>query len=237
MVQYGAMDTAWIKEALEQPGKSQRGLALALGIDPSGVSRLLAGARDLKASELNALAGYLGVAPPSQVIGPPGMTDPADFGGASLEGAGVDPASARDLPAVASLQRDVEVRGVAVGGEDAAFLFNGEVIDYARRPPGLAGSKNVFAIYVVGDSMSPRYDEGDMVFVHPGRPPRPGCDVIVELHGRDDEAGTCYIKRLLRRTPSRLILGQFNPSREIVLPLQKVRNVYRILTAAELLGL
>jgi hypothetical protein len=41
----------------------------------------------------------------------------------------------------------------------------------------------------------------------------------------------------LRRTPTRLVLGQFNPSREIVLSLQKVRNVYRILTTAELLGL
>ena len=231
------MDTAWIKDALKRPGKNQRGLALAIGIDPSGVCRLLAGARDLKASELEALVGYLGITPPSQFIGPHGMTDQSDFGSSLLEGAEVDPASARALPAVATLKRDVEVRGVAVGGEDAVFIFNGEVIDYARRPPGLVGSKNVFAIYVVGDSMSPRYDEGDMVFVHPGRPPRPGCDVIVELHGQDGEAGACYIKRLLRRTPSRLVLGQFNPSREVVLPLQKVRNVYRILTAAELLGL
>jgi phage repressor protein C with HTH and peptisase S24 domain len=237
LAQYGPMDTAWIKEALKQPGRTQRGLASAMGIDPSGVSRLLTGARDLKASELKALAGYLGVSPPSQVIGPRGMTEPPEFGHSHLEGSELDPTSARALPAVATLKRDVEVRGVAVGGEDAVFLFNGEVIDYARRPPGLVGSKNVFAIYVVGDSMSPRYDEGDMVFVHPGRPPRPGCDVIVELHGQDGEAGASYIKRLLRRTPSRLVLGQFNPSREIVLSLQKVRNVYRILTTAELLGL
>jgi transcriptional regulator with XRE-family HTH domain len=232
-----AMDMDWIKRALAQPGKSQRGLAAALGIDPSGVSRLLAGSRELKASELKALVDYLGVAPPSQVIGPGGLHDPAAFGSPGLAGGELDPAAGRVLPAVATLDKDVEVRGVAVGGEDAGFHFNGEVIDYARRPPGLIGSKNVFAIYVVGDSMSPRYDEGDMVFVHPGHPPRPGCDVIVELQGRDGDPGPCYIKRLQRRTPTRLVLSQFNPAREIVVPLAKVRNVYRILTAAELLGL
>ena len=131
IAQYGLMDTAWIKEALKQPGRNQRGLALAMGIDPSGVSRLLTGARDLKASELKALVGYLGVTPPSQVIGPRGMTEPPEFGHSHLKGSEVDPASARALPAVATLKRDVEVRGVAVGGEDAVFLFNGEVIDYA----------------------------------------------------------------------------------------------------------
>lgn len=231
------MDTDWIKRALAVPGKSQRGLATALGIDPSGVSRLLTGARELKASELNALVGYLGVTPPSQVIGPSGLNEPPTFGNTTLSGGELDRSAGTLLPAVATLDKDVEVRGVAVGGEDACFSFNGEVVDYARRPPGLVGSKNAFALYVVGDSMSPRYDEGDMVFVHPGRPPRPGCDVIVELHGHDGEPGSCYIKRLERRTPTRLVLTQFNPSREIVLPLQKVCNVFRILTTTELLGL
>ncbi|HMB75813.1 MAG TPA: S24 family peptidase, partial [Kiloniellaceae bacterium] len=213
----------WIKRALAQPGKSQRGLATALGIDPSGVSRLLAGSRELKASELKALVDYLGVKPPTQMLGPDGLSEPAAYGSPVLGGGELDTGAGKVLPAVATLDKDVEVRGVAVGGEDAGFAFNGEVIDYARRPPGLIGSRNVFAIYVVGESMAPRYDEGDMVFVHPGRPPRPGCDVIVELHGKDGEPGACYIKRLQRRTPTRLVLSQFNPAREIVLPLQKVR--------------
>ncbi len=141
-----------------------------------------------------------------------------------------------DLPAGASLQRDVPLRGVAVGGDDGCFEFNGEVVDYVLRPPGIAQARNVFAIYVVGTSMVPRYEEGDLVFVHPGRPAHAGCDVLVELLDENGQAGPCYIKRLLGRGPSKLRLLQFNPRGEIEIPLSQVRLVYRILTAAELLG-
>ena len=141
-----------------------------------------------------------------------------------------------ELPAAASLSRDLEVRGTAVGGESGSFDFNGEVVDYLRRPPGLVGARKAFAIYATGDSMSPRYEEGEIVFVHPGRPAMPGSDVIIELHGSDGEPGQCYIKRLVRRTGTKLIVKQFNPPKEISFPLNQVRSVFRVLTSAELLG-
>ncbi len=141
------------------------------------------------------------------------------------------------VPATASLLRDVEVRGVAVGGNESCFEFNGEVVDRVRRPPGIAGASNVFAIYVVGQSMSPRFEEGEIVFVHPGRPATSGCDVIVELHGHNGDPGQCYIKRLVRKTPTRTVLQQFNPARDdIAFDNDNIRAMYRILTASELLG-
>ncbi len=141
------------------------------------------------------------------------------------------------VPATASLLRDVEVRGVAVGGNESCFEFNGEVVDRVRRPPGIAGASNVFAIYVVGQSMSPRFEEGEIVFVHPGRPATSGCDVIVELHGHNGDPGQCYIKRLVKKTPTRTVLQQFNPARDdIAFDNDNIRAMYRILTASELLG-
>jgi DNA-binding XRE family transcriptional regulator len=141
------------------------------------------------------------------------------------------------VPPAASLLRDVEVRGVAVGGNESCFEYNGSVVDHVRRPPGITGAPNVFAIYVVGQSMSPRFEEGEIVFVHPGRPATSGCDVIVELHGHDGDPGQCYIKRLVRRTPTRTILQQFNPARDdISFDNDNIRAMYRILTASELLG-
>ncbi|WP_179954069.1 XRE family transcriptional regulator [Denitrobaculum tricleocarpae] len=141
------------------------------------------------------------------------------------------------VPSTASLLRDVEVRGVAVGGNESCFEFNGEVVDRVRRPPGIAGASNVFAIYVVGQSMSPRFEEGEIVFVHPGRPATSGCDVIVELHGHNGDPGQCYIKRLVKKTPTRTVLQQFNPARDdISFDNDNIRAMYRILTASELLG-
>ncbi|WP_282608896.1 helix-turn-helix domain-containing protein [Pelagibius sp. Alg239-R121] len=157
----------------------------------------------------------------------------SDFAPRSGEAA---PASVA-VPATANLLRDVEVRGVAVGGNESCFEFNGEVVDRVRRPPGIAGASNVFAIYVVGQSMSPRFEEGEIVFVHPGRPATSGCDVIVELHGHDGDPGQCYIKRLVKKTPTRTVLQQFNPARDdIAFDNDNIRAMYRILTASELLG-
>jgi len=133
----------WIQDGLRRPGKSQRGLALALGLDPSGVSRLLSGKRALKAAEIETVSRYLGVGP-----GATG-TDGEDISAPSVSGP-----LAAEVPAPASLSRDLPVRGTAVGGEDAGFDFNGEVVDYVRRPPGLAGTQRAFAVFAAGESMA-----------------------------------------------------------------------------------
>jgi len=48
-----------IREGLSQPGKSQKGLAAALGVDNSQISRLLAGRRQLRAHEIPMILAYL----------------------------------------------------------------------------------------------------------------------------------------------------------------------------------
>ena len=48
-----------IREGLSQPGKSQKGLAAALGVDNSQISRLLAGRRQLRTHEIPIILAYL----------------------------------------------------------------------------------------------------------------------------------------------------------------------------------
>lgn len=185
------------------------------------LAEALAGRGDppISRDEVLALAG-IGASPPSA---------PAAEGAL--------PAGAAPLPGMAAFPRDLPVYGVAVGGADGDFSFNGSVVDYVRRPPALAMVADAFAVYVIGDSMSPRYEHGDLVFVHPGRPAQPGSDVVVELHGEHGEPGPCYVKRLMRRTPDRVLLAQFNPPRDdIAFAAGHIKAVYRILTPAELLG-
>lgn len=64
------MDHAtWISDGLKRTGKSQRELAAALGLDPSGVNRLIKGNRQLKASEVATVARFLGDAvDPSEIV-------------------------------------------------------------------------------------------------------------------------------------------------------------------------
>jgi SOS-response transcriptional repressor LexA len=55
----------WLKAGLQRPGKSNAGLAKALGVNPSAVSRMLKGARRLQLDEVAKAATYLGIEPPN----------------------------------------------------------------------------------------------------------------------------------------------------------------------------
>ena len=134
----------------------------------------------------------------------------------------------------------VEVRGqTAAGPRGGDFRFNGQVVDYAQRPRRIANRKNVFALYVVGESMHPRYKNNNLVYADPDQVPSIGDDVIVELKASDDgsEAGDSYIKTLKRRTAGTIIVEQYNPAKDIEFNLSEVRQVIRVIPYSELLGI
>src|SRR5215471_12365645 len=54
--------------------------------------------------------------------------------------------------------------GQAVGGKDGEFILNGNRIVDVLAPPSLQGVPDAYAVYVVGDSMEPRYFAGEAVF-------------------------------------------------------------------------
>lgn len=58
----------WIARGLKKSGKHQRGLAEALGIDRSSVSKLVSGHRQLKADEIEKIAAYLDEPPPTRMM-------------------------------------------------------------------------------------------------------------------------------------------------------------------------
>lgn len=217
-------DIEWIRAGLEKPGKTQRGLAAALGVDPSAVSRLLAGSRHLRAAELPLVAFYLESDVPDALSGP---ADPAPAArqrqtSATTRAFGV--AVARDLP----------VMGNAVAGSDGVFLMNGEIHDYIERPPSLQGVANAYAVYVADTSMVPRYFPGETLHVHPGRAITHGDDTFVVVQLRSDtegEAPRALVKQFLRQTADALVLKQFNPDTELVFPLDQVASMDLIIWA------
>jgi phage repressor protein C with HTH and peptisase S24 domain len=138
---------------------------------------------------------------------------------------------------IAALPIDVPVLGVAVGGSDGDFRLNGQVVDYVRRPPGIASLKNVYGLWLVGESMSPWNKDGDLIYVSPARPPVIGDHVVVQLQDTaDGEPGLAMVKLLIGKTPTQLKLGQYNPTREFNLALTKVKSVHKVLSLRELLG-
>lgn len=113
----------------------------------------------------------------------------------------------------------------------------GGPVDYVRRPPGIQSNRAAFAMYVENDSMSPRYEAGDLVYLDPNRPPVIGSDVCVERKMADGSATEAYIKRLVRRSATYIRLQQFNPPDTFDLPVSEVVRMVRVLSLSELLGL
>jgi len=60
----------------------------------------------------------------------------------------------------------------------------------------------------------------------------------IELHGEHEgEAGACFVKRLVKKTATALVLRQYNPDSEFEIPLARVWVVYPILKQSELMGI
>lgn len=136
--------------------------------------------------------------------------------------------------------RDVPVLGSAACGQDGLFEFNGEVLEYARRPPRLIGAMTVYALYVANDSMFPWRKHGELVYAHPGWPVRVDDFVVVQLLPKKEHADprpAAYIKQLVRQNSESVTLHQFNPAKDISLRRREIKSIHRIVDWAELLGI
>lgn len=145
--------------------------------------------------------------------------------------------SPRSRPAVASnisapfsapelSKRKIPVYGVAVGGDDGRMKFNGERLDMVGCPPQLEDVRDAYAVYVAGDSMHPSFKSGHIAWVNPHLTAKTGDDVIVQLHAEDGEAPEGFIKELVRRTSSVLVVKQYNPAMEIKFAANEVLSVH-----------
>lgn len=134
---------------------------------------------------------------------------------------------------------DVEEKGVTVGGfgdDESAFELNGETIDYVRRPPGIIGRKNVFALRVSNTSMEPKYDDGERVYAEK-RHPAVRDFVVVELHPLGDgRPSKSYIKRLVGMDATKITVEQYNPRGLLEFGRHEIKQIYRVIPEKELRG-
>jgi phage repressor protein C with HTH and peptisase S24 domain len=123
--------------------------------------------------------------------------------------------------------------GQAVGGRDGEFILNGNRIVDVLAPPSLQGVPDAYAVYVVGESMEPRYFAGEAVFVNPRLPVRRGDFVVAQIAVEDDDLPHAYIKRFVAREARTLRLEQFNPRKVLEFPVGRVISVHRIIMGGD----
>ena len=132
--------------------------------------------------------------------------------------------------------RDLPVRGVAAAGTDALFITNGEPHDWLLRPAVLIGVNEAYAVIAAGTSMEPRYFDGEVVFVHPGRrvAPGPHTFVVVQFYPQEEgEAPKAVIKKYERQTGTELVLSQYNPPEELRFAIDTVKSIHLIVNPGD----
>ena len=120
--------------------------------------------------------------------------------------------------------RCLPVRGRAQGGQDGNFIIEEQPIDWTFRPADLQGVNDAFAVFVSGDSMVPKYKNGDLVYVHPTRSITKNRYVLVET---TEHKG--FIKQFVSWQEDTLIVQQFNPMQEVRIPKETVLRLMLVI--------
>lgn len=216
------MLSEWLLEALKTTGVSQADLSryltlkLKRSIDRAAVNKMTKGTRNIAADEMIEIVRFLAVPPPDQ-------------------GLATNASKERELPN--AIVRDklsgeaeyIPLYGHAVGGVDGEFILNGNVLDHILAPPGLSMARGAYAVTCAGESMEPRYFDGETVFVDPVMRVRKGDFVVAQIKNMNEgSAPLAFIKRFVRHNDAELILEQFNPAKELRFPHADVVSVHYI---------
>jgi len=218
------MDVIWFHQALERIGASQADLARHLRLAPSAVSRMLKGERQMRQLETVQIAGFLGVSP-DEVLRH-AINDAVSASGPEL------PRSGRGRPPSTSTSGNVRstdpipIRSAGRGGNDQEMFLEDGPIGYTSRPANLSDVRAAYAIYMVGDSMEPRYEPGWLLHVNPFKPPTRGRDVVVYKLGQ-----VVLIKQFVGWEGNTLVLRQLNPPQTLRIPRTEVRECHLVVGA------
>ncbi|WP_246231797.1 XRE family transcriptional regulator [Sinorhizobium alkalisoli] len=144
-----------------------------------------------------------------------------------------EPANAKITGEMIQKGPKIPLYGAAVGGDYGEFELNGHRLDDIFAPPSLSGIPEAYGVQVSGDSMYPRYEDGETVYVNPRRRPVKGDYVVAEIQTEEHGPKLAYIKKLIRHTQSELILEQFNPAKQIRFDGRQVHTVHYVLKSGE----
>lgn len=233
------MTAPHIREWRKARGLTQQQIGQAIGRDRTVVSKMETGDIGCSMETVRQIAKALAIEPYALLHSKP----PEDTRTLLAEQAGQrgnlvlsDGDDSPTFPARQAMAKDVPVLGLAAGSLAGAFELEPGPVDYVRRPPALAGARDLYAIYVQGDSMEPLHNHGDLRFVHPGRPVNVGDSVVVQVKNNDHEGPEAYIKRLTKRSGDLIVCDQLNPPSIIKFPRARVVALHKILTMNDLFG-
>lgn len=116
----------------------------------------------------------------------------------------VDPTKETDLPIYST-----------TGGGPTGMILRYEPVERIKRPEPLRNVDKGFGFYLIGESMSPRFEHGDILLVHPTRPAGRKDDVLVLQQGAESGEHFASVKRFVNWRGDQLLLEQLNPPEKL----------------------
>jgi len=203
------------------------------------IDRLERGERRLTQEWMGRIAAALNVDPaallPDQELSfspsaqPPHRSQQSQRGAGVLSDAKVAPPNKSEIEFIAGGHttfagpRDLPILGYVKAGELGFFVGNGDRQGVTVRPESLRDVTTAYAVRVHDESMKPALKPGNLLYVDPTRPVKPGDFVVIQLSD-----GQAFIKHLIRRTEKAVICEQFNPAGEIKYPPSRVNAVHLV---------
>ena len=185
-------------------GLTQRAVAKSLGLSPGNYNEIESGKRSLPAHHIAKLAELFSV-PPRTVI---------------------ESSGSKRLEKLLGTFTDTQGRKAA---NDALPLYGRKsatakgLIDLNGTTSRATFPNGSFAIEILGDEMSPRYEPGEHVLVDTTRAPDKGCDCVAR-----NSAGHAFVRRYLGTKDGQVLLQQFNPSLTLKIPQRTITALYAV---------
>nr|DAH84733.1 MAG TPA: LexA-like protein [Caudoviricetes sp.] len=125
--------------------------------------------------------------------------------------------------------KNFPVFAAARGGAEGHQIVTFEPIDYVKRPQFLENVKDAYALYIMGDSMIPAFEQGDMALVHPHLPPARDKNVVLYHVPPFTEAeAEAMVKRLVGFDDRDWNLRQYQPAKDFTVTRSDWRYCHRI---------
>ena len=187
-----------VRRARMERNMSQQALAQLVGATQSTINRLENGeaARSRVAPEVAAIFGipfpYRGdeIVPPSAQL--------------------FTPSSRRTALQVAAQEGSFPIYAAAEGGR-GTMVVSTDPIDHMPTPSVMKNVQDGFGVLVVGESMFPAYEPGDIALINPRLPFMRDTDVVF-VSGETDGDFTASIKRLVNWDDDNWTAKQWNPA-------------------------
>lgn len=176
-------------------GKTNADLGRLLGLDGSQVTRIIKGARQIQRHEWRKIEDWLG---------------------GSLQ-----EIEQHDVAIMPGL---VPLYGWAGAASAERLTFAEQtLIGAVPRHPNQANVRGAFALRVSDESMVPRYEPGEIVYVAPNQWPAREQDCVLVTH-----EGYGYLKRFVRRADGAVTVHQLNPAQDLAFKLDDISAMHAV---------